>query len=690
MSIDLSQFIPTFLDESFEGLALMESSLLNIEQGDVDIINAIFRTAHSIKGGAGTFGFVHVTDFTHEVETLLDEMRDGRRDINKDDTNLLLQSIDCIKLLIEAARDGIECDNLNVVNVKKALEKTLKIESITNSNMVENTIEPKGVGQWAINFKPHLDMLKTGNDAINIINALTDLGTVTQTIDHTNIPELSSLNGEDCYLSWQLTLNSNCARSDIDEIFEWVEDECDLVITFVETSNNAINNITEQPTNSDIQTATEINNKSLPNVKATPEIATNNTSMSVFESASIRVGIDKVDTLMNRVGELVITQAMLKQIGSDLLNHDHQLAAKLIDGLAQLESNTRELQEDVMRIRMLPVSFVFNRFPRMVYDISAKLNKKIELKFSGENTEIDKTVMEKIGDPLIHLVRNSLDHGIETPQERITMGKPETGLVHLKAYHQGGYIIIDIIDDGRGLNSAVIKQKALEKGLITNEQELSEQDINELIFTPGFSTSQEINDLSGRGVGMDVVRRNIESLGGHVTVASISGQGSTFSVSLPLTLAILDGQLIKVANETYIVPLISIVESAQINNKQVKAVAGRSSVYLFREEYIPIYSIKRLFSLPQTAEKYEEEMIVIVENNGQKYALLVDELLDQQQFVLKNLDTNYMAVDGIAGATILGNGNVALIIDIRGVIHLNQFIKDDELDVVDYTAEGAA
>ncbi|OIQ47649.1 MAG: chemotaxis protein CheA [Gammaproteobacteria bacterium MedPE] len=691
MSIDLSQFIPTFLEESFEGLELMESSLLNLEQGDIDTINAIFRAAHSIKGGAGTFGFNHVTDFTHDVETLLDEMRDGRRSIEQSDVDLLLRSVDCIRLLIEAARDGVECDAPNIQDVHRALAKTLNKE-ISNTaeplesepDVVENTVS-NTCPSWKISFIPHHEMLQTGNDVLYIINALAELGPVTQVVESENIPPLDSIHPEECYLSWQITLQSHCDKGDIDEVFEWVEDECDLIIELVTEESAEIIEETKVVANPESEPATT-------DIKKAPSepVTAVKTKIANPDGGSIRVGIDKVDALINRVGELVITQAMLKQVGTDLSHHEDGLVEKLLEGLVQLEGNTRDLQEDVMRIRMLPISFVFNRFPRMVYDISSKLGKKIELKLSGEQTELDKTVMEKIGDPLVHLVRNSLDHGLEMPEERIEAGKDETGTVHLHAYHQGGYIVIDIIDDGRGLNTERIKEKALEKGLITPDQHLSDQEVNELIFAPGFSTAEQVSDLSGRGVGMDVVRRNIESLGGHVALTSTPGKGSTFSVSLPLTLAILDGQLIRVASETYIVPLISIIESAQLNHNNVKAVAGNPSLYFFRDEYIPIYSIRQLFALPNSQSPLDESMMIMVESSGHKYALLVDDLLDQQQVVLKSLDSNYMAVEGISGATILGDGGVALIVDIKGLNALKQQMSCEISHPFEHTSESVA
>ena len=649
MSIDLSQFIPTFLEESFEGLELMESSLLTLEQGDNDSIHAIFRAAHSIKGGAGTFGFDKVTDFTHEVETLLDEMRDGRRSVNQSDVNLLLKSVDCIKLLIECARDGQECNDPSINEVHIDLEHTLN-----SSRAVENpqeseqsSSEGKGDNSWFISFKPNHEMLQTGNDPIHIFNALEELGSLLVEVDVSELPPLKVLHPEECYFTWQLTQQSPCEAEDISEIFEWVEDDCELSIIKLDQERVSVDGINAnqgmtpealsvaEESNQIITSAAEnsnTENKPKTEIKAKP----------VADGGSIRVGIDKVDALINRVGELVITQAMLQQVGEELLDDEHDLVSKLREGLSQLEGNTRDLQEDVMRIRMLPISFVFNRFPRMVYDISAKLAKKVELKLTGEQTELDKTVMEKIGDPLVHLVRNSLDHGLETPEERLAAGKSETGTAHLNAYHQGGYIVIDISDDGRGLNTEKIKQKAIEKELISADHNLSDDEINALIFAPGFSTADAVSDLSGRGVGMDVVRRNIESLGGHVSLTSEAGKGSTFSVCLPLTLAILDGQLVNVGGEIYIVPLISIVESVQVAKDAIKKLAGCDSLYLFRDEYIPLYNIRQLFTIPNTPKEHDEGMIIIIENGGGKFAMVVDELLSQQQVVLKSLERNYI------------------------------------------------
>lgn len=388
---------------------------------------------------------------------------------------------------------------------------------------------------------------------------------------------------------------------------------------------------------------------------------------------SIRVSIDKVDELINTVGELVITQSMLGQFGEvENLTNDH--LEKLRDGLVQLERNTREIQESVMRIRMLPISFAFQRFPRLVHDLSSQLNKKVELKMSGEQTELDKTVMEKVGDPLVHLVRNSMDHGIESPDKRIAAGKPETGIVHLNAYHQGGNIVIEISDDGGGLNTEKILAKAKSSGLVNNEDSLTEEQVHDLVFQPGFSTADQVSDVSGRGVGMDVVRRNIRSLGGTVDVRSKEGEGSTFTIRLPLTLAILDGQLISVGKEIYIVPLVSIVESVQVNKDKVNVISGRGEVYKLRDDYIPIVRLHHVFGLQADSTTLDKGLLVVVEAEGKKVAMFVDDLLAQQQVVIKSLETNYKKVEGLSGATILGDGTVALILDVVGLFDLSKKI----------------
>lgn len=680
MSVDLSQFIPSFLEESFEGLELMESSLLNLEHGDDETINSIFRAAHSIKGGAGTFGFNNVTEFTHLVETLLDEMRDGRRDISQDDVELLLGSVDCMRLLIEAIRDESEYDNTKIVETSELLAKTLARQSNENSEdkppkIPEAVSDPTtNIISWQIEFIPEHHLVQTGNDPLLLFKALADLGEVSLEACTKNLPALNDIDAEELYLSWTLTLQSEADENDIKEIFEWVEDECELVISkneniMEEDSLLADSLITECIDEPEI---TAENNKDAVENKTDkaqePSLKTNTEKPSTKaknDLGSIRVGVDKVDSLINLVGELVITQSMLSELGNDF---NLEKVERLNSGLEQLLQNTKELQESVMRIRMLPISFAFNRFPRLVHDLSKKTGKDIELILKGEQTELDKTVMEQIGDPLVHLVRNAVDHGIESAEVRLANGKPEKGTILLDAYHQGGSIVIEIKDDGGGINRQAVFNKALEKGIVDGNTTLTDNQVFDLLFEPGFSTAKEVSDISGRGVGMDVVKKNIQSLGGRIQVESEQGKGSTFRVNLPLTLAILDGQLVKVGTETYIIPLITIVESLQPQKELINRVSGDMVLYRLREDNVPVLKVFQLFDIPCEFENIESSLLVVVEADGQKVGLMVDDLLAQQQVVIKSLNDNYQQVEGISGATILGDGSVAMILDIPGII----------------------
>lgn len=676
MSIDLSQFFDVFFEESFEGLDVMEAELLNLQPGqeDSETINTIFRAAHSIKGGSGTFGFTSVSNFTHVLETLLDQIRDGRRQLTAEHVNLLLQSVDCLRALLTSLKAEEEPD-LSVANaLREKFEGILGAQQSQDAQTSPSREVAPELQTYQIDFKPLTHLFKTGNEPLYMLSELSELGDLETHAFCDAIPDIEGFNPEDCYLSWRLYLNTTHSESAIREVFEWVEDDAEIVITlcgglFENDSAPEVNIAPKTDTESQVaqketQNNTETTQK--PTAMAKPKSEVNKKS---GESTSIRVGIDKVDSLINMVGELVITQAMLTQLGEQEPT-EHTLAA-MQEGLAQLAHNTRDLQENVMRIRMLPISFVFSRFPRLVRDTSQKLDKQVALKLLGEQTELDKTVMEKISDPMVHLVRNSLDHGLETPEERIKAGKDPVGTVTLNAFHQGGNIVIEIMDDGRGLNTEKIKSKAVANGLVQATDELTVEEVNELIFKPGFSTADEVSDISGRGVGMDVVRRNIQALNGSVEVTSAKGVGSTFTIRLPLTLAILDGQLVKVAQHTYIIPLISIVESLQIDIKKVSRVGNGLEVLRLRDEYIPIIRLYQLFSHEGAIEELDKTLLVVVESDNHKVGLLVDDLLAQQQVVIKSLEANYQKVNGISGATILGDGRVSLIIDISGLIKLS-------------------
>jgi len=663
MSIDLEQFHETFFEESFEGLDIMESGLLELEQGDVDLenINTIFRSAHSIKGGSGTFGFTAVAEFTHDMETLLDQMRNGERKVSADVVDTLLGCVDVLRNMLHAIKDKSEIDTVNVAEMTQALKDILGADSAAANSSAAETQAGLAVKGWQVSFKPYEDIMKTGNDTVRLLRELCSLSDSYEVfVDSEALPPLAEVDAEACYLSWRINLlGGEVSENDILDVFAWVDDECDLKIETL-----AEDELYVGPERRDDE-------RREPARDDRRKVDRRTSSAKGKESSSIRVNISKVDELINMVGELVITQSMLSQFGEDeKFNESH--IERLKDGLAQLESHTRELQESVMRIRMMPISFAFQRFPRLVHDLSAQFGKKIELVMTGESTELDKTVLEKIGDPLVHLVRNSLDHGIEAPDVRVDAGKSETGVIELRAYHQGGNIVIEIKDDGAGLNKEKILDKARQNGVISQDDRLSDEQIYDLIFRPGFSTADVVSDVSGRGVGMDVVRRNIRELGGTVEVDSKPGEGSVFTIRLPLTLAILDGQLVGIGEETYILPVISIIESLQVKTENINAVAGNAEVYRLRDEYIPIVRLYHIFGIEPASKELDEGLLVVVEAEGKKIAIFVDDLLGQQQVVIKSLETNFKKVQGLSGATILGDGTVALIIDIAGLIELYQ------------------
>jgi len=702
MSIDMSQFHQVFFEECFEGLEAMESGLLNLDMGDIDseVINTIFRGAHSIKGGSGTFGFTVVADFTHVMETLLDEMRDGRRKVTQAAVNVLLGSVDCLREMLTSIQNEQAVDETSVAKHKAALEQELNGLATTEpAPPVVNTspaitaaidddsgdTEPLELNEqgWKIAFCPYLDLLKTGNDPVRMFRELAELGELTALANTQDIPGIFELDPEECNISWDLKVTGDIPVGEIKEIFNWVEGDCELDIQALVTTPviKKAAPLTKKaeleppapaavaapgpiPAEDPVKPEDIKAKEPAKPAQAEPEIKN-----VVAASSSIRVDTAKIDALINMVGEVVITQSMLGLVGE---NFAMDKVDQLKKGLAQLERHTRDLQQSVMNIRMLPISFVFSRFPRLVHDISSKLGKKIELKLVGENTEIDKSVVELINDPLVHLIRNSLDHGIEMPASRLAAGKPETGTIELKAYHRGGHIVIEIIDDGHGLDRKKLIAKAIEKGLIDENATLTDKQAFELIFMPGFSTAEKLTDISGRGVGMDVVRRNIEALGGNIEITSEVGKGTTIAIHLPLTLAILDGQSVAVGDETYIVPLVSIIESINITEKMLNKVAGKGETFRLRNQYIPIIRMHKIFNVQsRNASKMAEGVIVVVEGQGVLCGLFVDDLLGQQQVVIKSLEANYRRVEGVSGATILGDGSVALILDVPGLVRFS-------------------
>jgi two-component system chemotaxis sensor kinase CheA len=659
--MDITRFHATFFEESRENLAAMEAGLLDMESGGGggDTIHVVFRAAHSIKGGSATFGFTAIADLTHLLETLLDEARSGKRTLEGVAISALLGSVDALRMLLAAAEHGDAIDQAMLARARAELERLLSgagaaadiAAPIAAAAAPAASADPQG---WSISFEPERSLFLSGNDPLRMLRELEQLGELKVACRDDALPPFAELDPFEAWLAWDLQLIGNVKRSAIEDTFAWVEDQCTLNIEPLAAAAAPAATPPAAAVAAAVSAAAEV-----PAPASTaPAAAASNARHDAGET-TIRVAVDKVDALINLVGELVITQAMLAQRSAEL---DPGLHEQLLAGLGQLDRNTRDLQEAVMSVRMLPVDFAFSRFPRMVRDIASRLGKKVNLKTSGEGTELDKGVIEKIVDPLVHLVRNAIDHGLETTEQRIAAGKPEAGTVTLSAAHQGGHIIIEVGDDGRGLNRERILAKATERGIPLPENPTDAQ-VWDLVFAPGFSTAEALTDLSGRGVGMDVVRKNINALGGQVEIRSRHGEGTTVSIRLPLTMAILDGMTVAVGGEVFILPLNVVVESLQPAADHIKTVAGDSRLLRVREDYVPLLDLANHYGLPATRTD-AQPIAVVVESQGQRLALEVDELLGQQQVVVKNLERNYRRIAGVAGATILGDGRVALIVDV--------------------------
>jgi two-component system chemotaxis sensor kinase CheA len=675
MTIDITRFHQTFFDESFEGLDAMEAALLRLspDTADAETINVIFRAAHSIKGGSATFGFMAVAEFTHLLETLLDQMRSGQRVTGPVEIDVLLRSVDILRGLLNAARDASDVDTAAVAALSAELQSLLQGPAEPPVAAGDADAAPTAALQspgWRIRFVPHSGLFSSGNDPLRILAELGRLGEMQVRCDAEQLPDLQEANPECSYLSWNIELRGRISQAELTEVFAWVEDECDLQIDALtpdadtaadeETSSEA-EPVPESTAGPELRLIEGGRAAAAPATRGSTEIKA---APVRAEGGSIRVATEKIDGLINLVGELVITQAMLQQLAASL---DPVQNEKLLNGLALLDRNTRSLQEAVMSTRMLPVDFVFSRFPRVVRDLAGKLGKQARLVMSGEHTELDKSVIERIADPLTHLVRNSLDHGIEPSDQRVAAGKNAVGTIRLAASHQGGNIVIEVADDGRGLDRARIVAKARERGLSISDS-AGDDEVWRLIFAPGFSTAEAVTDVSGRGVGMDVVKKNIEALSGSVDISSETGRGSRITIRLPLTLAILDGMSVRVGSEIFIVPLNAVVESLQPQREQVRTVAHQGQVVRVRSEYVPLVALGELFGIRAAVSKPEEGILVLLEADGRKIAVLVDELVGQQQVVIKSIEANYRRVSGVSGATILGDGRVALIVDIADVI----------------------
>ncbi len=639
---ELQQFRDTYITECMELLADMETRLMGLDAGaGKEELNAIFRCAHSIKGGAGAFGFSAIAGFTHILEALLDQMREGKIAVNRQVTDLLLKARDIVLHMVAAARDHAALPENYGQDVAAALSRLCEMPG--QAAPLVKGAEPKtGLVTYRILFRPHAEMIAHGSEPLLLLRELGKLGECGVATDSSKVPPLHALDVEQCYLGWAITLATEKGEAAIREVFEFVDGECELVIE-----------------------AKAMEAAKAPEAAAEPAAAEPQKG-----TASIRVDIDKVDRLINMVGEMVIIQAMLA-MQSKFLTTQAGPTEELLRGIDELSAHTRELQEAVMAIRMQPVKSIFSRMPRLVRDLSGQLGKSIRLSMSGENTEVDKTIIEQLADPLTHMLRNSIDHGIEAPAEREAAGKPAMGTILLSASHRGGRIIIEVRDDGAGIRRDKVLAKAKERGIVPKDAVLSEAEIDQLIFAPGFSTAEQVTNISGRGVGMDVVKRNIEGIGGTVTVTNMPGAGTQFVVSLPLTLAILDGMIVRVASECYIIPIANIIESLRPRREDVRQLADGQTVLNIRGNILPMLYVHRLFRVAGAVQDAASALVVMVENGHEQIGLVVDELVGQQQVVIKTLEDNTDPVAGVSGATILGDGKVSLILDIAGLRRMN-------------------
>ncbi len=690
INIDLNQFNKVFFEECAEHLAEMEQILVSLPDAgpDDEQLNAIFRAAHSIKGGAGIFGFQDMTVVTHVLESLLDLMRNHEIAFSTAMVDLFLEAGDVISMQLAGHRDGSEVRQEAIDQIRTKLQQVIDLGS--GAVPVETACSPEPAAQtdsapdnsvvsrYEMEFTPDPDIFKRGVRLESLFAELEELGELTVLAELPVTPEFSTFDPEICTSCWHLTLVTSASEADIRDIFEFVADVDQLKVHQVSRDNISDLHSTapDLPASRDTTSQDTAGNAGINIVEAAlgrraydkNELAPAAYGRRTSEAeSSIRVGVTKVDQLINQVGELVITQLMLAQTASGL---DPVLYENLHRSLLQLERNTRDLQQSVMSIRLVPISIVFSRFPRMVRELASKLGKQVELKTIGDSTELDKGLIEKITDPLTHLVRNCMDHALETPEARIAAGKERCGTIILRASQVGGRIVIDVIDDGAGLNRDRILGKAVERGIPASDS-MSDEEVWQLIFAPGFSTAEAVTDISGRGVGMDVVLRNVQSMSGRVNISSEAGKGTRVTISLPLTLAILDGLSVAVGDEKFIIPLNSIIESIQPTAQSLKTVNGKNVVHV-RGEYIPIIPLYELFNMDALVKKPEDGILILIDVEGEKAAVLVDALLDEHQVVIKSIETNYRKVDGTAGATILGDGRVALILDVNSLMQIRK------------------
>ena len=653
----------TYFQECEELLLAMEEGLIAIENGeaDNDTVNAVFRAVHSIKGGGGAFGFEAMVRFAHGFETVLDQLRSGKLDAAGETVKALLRAGDMLADHVAAARgaktlsDGADSDiaaELTALSGEEPLDNAAPadFEGLDFAPMQVVVDDTPATQDWRIRFMPHAALYANANEPALLFRELAALGALAVVADISGVPPLETLDPAESYLGWTITLTTAEPRDRIEEVFDFVQGHCDLHIDAIIPEPVMVPE--------EIPVPVEL---SLP----APEKKEVAPAPAEAPKSTIRVDLDKVDRLVNLVGELVITQAMLSQrVGECRLPRGSAVG----NHLGELEHLLRELQESVMAIRTQPVKSVFQRMPRLVRELAAQTGKDVRLVVEGEATEVDKTVIERLGEPLTHMIRNAIDHGLETPQDRLAAGKPAEGTVTLSAEHRGGRIVIEVSDDGRGIDRDRVRQKALERGLITATASLSDEETDNLIFLPGFSTAKEVSNISGRGVGMDVVRRNIVDLGGRIVIGNTPRQGSRFSLTLPLTLAVLDGMVVAIGDQTFVLPLSHIVESLKPKPADIHAFGGGRLLNV-RNAYVPLLMTAQILGAKGATDPTEGGVVILVESQGTgRLALAVDAILGQRQVVIKSFETNYRHIEGIAAATILGDGRVALILDVDGIV----------------------
>ena len=688
MSDAMAQFRDAFFEEATELADGMEATLLamDLEAIEAEDLHSLFRGAHSIKGNAATFGFPAVAAFTHKLESILEPVRQGSRPMTSELREMLLQGVDLIRTHLHYARRDEALPPKDEAAQKTLIERLQSEGSLPESAVAApKAVQPQvlagGMG-FSIHFEAPRDTFRRGINLERLFRDLGKLGAMQVWLDVPRLPGLEHLDAEDCHLAWDIRLETQAVRAELEEVFEFVAEGDNPRIQPLPplTAVPPLGDFLQAEAGvspADIREALA-QQKPLGELlvemgKVKPEAVNRaldqqQKKRNQAEASTLRVSTEKIDRLVNLVGELVITQAMLAQASQQA--HTKFGEEQMTSALSQLDRQTRELQERVMGIRMVPVDMVFSRFPRMVHELSKQLGKEVELVMEGQATELDKTFIEMLVDPLTHLVRNAVDHGFEDQATRLAAGKAPAGILALRASSKGGHIHIEVKDDGRGLNRERILKKALERGLLPAGSHPSDDELNLLIFEPGFSTVDKVSDVSGRGVGMDVVRQNVRALGGRIEVESQLGRGTTVRLILPLTLAILDGLTVRVGQDTFVFPLASVLESFQRKGADIQTVKGDREVISLRGEFIPVVRLQRLLGLEATESTESRTLLVLVEAEGRRAAMAVDELLGQQQVVIKSLETHYRRVEGLSGATILGDGHVALILDVSGLMRM--------------------